>query len=204
MVRKTTCVQQRILVAFVIACSPVTSASEKQHMEHHHHQVKTGLKHSTAEYTVPRMTLYNHHGQAVSLVKLLNTDKPVLLNFIYTSCTAICPPMSATFATVQKKLGNKAEQVRMVSISIDPEHDTPQVLTAYAQRFHAGKQWSFLTGTQEQSIAVQKAFDTYHGDKMNHAPLTLLRRNSHDAWIRYDGFASVARLVKEMRSALPQ
>ena len=83
--------------------------------------------------------------------------------------------MSATFAQVQRELGEDSNEVLMVSVSIDPEQDTPAELAAYAERFHAGPQWTFLTGSLEDSIAVQTAFDAYRGDKMNHTPLTLLR-----------------------------
>jgi protein SCO1/2 len=110
--------------------------------------------------------------------------------------------MSATFSSVQKRLGSDSEKVRMISVSIDPEYDTPDALKAYAQRFKAGPQWAFLTGSQDDSIAVQKAFDADRGDKMNHAPLTLIRATRDSQWIRYDGFATAAELTEELHNAL--
>jgi protein SCO1/2 len=110
--------------------------------------------------------------------------------------------MSATFEQVQRELGEDAGKVLMVSVSIDPEQDTPSALAAYAKRFHAGPQWTFLTGSLEDSIAVQKAFDAYRGDKMNHAPLTLLRGAPDAAWIRFDGFATAGDLVEASRAML--
>ena len=88
---------------------------------------------------------------------------------------------------------------RMVSLSIDPEHDTPARLSAYAQQYGAGPQWSFYTGTVEASIAVQKALDAYRGDKMNHSPLTLLRAAPGTRWVRLDGFATPDELLREVR-----
>ena len=169
---------------------------------HEHHAVATGVKREQATYTVPDVTMTNQNGQKVSLPKLLNSDQPVMLNFIFTSCTAICPAMSATFASVQKRLGSDSEKVHMISVSIDPEYDTPDALKAYAQRFKAGPQWAFLTGSQDDSIAVQKAFDADRGDKMNHAPLTLIRATRDSQWIRYDGFATAAELTEELHNAL--
>jgi protein SCO1/2 len=127
----------------------------------------------------------------------------VMLNFIFTTCTAICPAMSAIFAKVQSELGSDSANLRMVSVSIDPEHDTPEALSAYAKRFDAGPQWQFLTGSQDDSIAVQQAFDADRGDKMNHAPLTLFRATSDAQWVRYEGFATAAQLVEEYRSTIP-
>jgi protein SCO1/2 len=110
--------------------------------------------------------------------------------------------MSAIFARVQTELGSDSARLRMISISIDPEHDTPEALSAYARRFGAGPQWQFLTGSLDDSIVVQKAFDADRGDKMNHAPLTLFRATPEAQWVRYEGFATAAELVKECRSML--
>jgi protein SCO1/2 len=162
-----------------------------------------GYQRSQAAYSVPDITLIDQHEQNMSLPALLNTgDKPVMLNFIFTSCTAICPMMTAIFAKVQTQLGDDAARVRMVSVSIDPEHDTPAELDAYAERFNAGTQWLFLTGSLDNSIAVQKAFDAYRGDKMNHTPLTLFHAAPDAPWVRFDGFADAADLTREYRSLL--
>jgi len=148
------------------------------------------------------VTLVDQNGRRVSLAELLDADKPVMLNFIFTSCTAICPTMSAIFSSVQTRLGDDAGRVRMVSISIDPEQDSPDVLKAYARRFNAGPQWEFLTGSLDDIITVQKAFDADRGDKMNHAPLTLLRTTPAGSWVRYDGFATASELADECRDML--
>jgi protein SCO1/2 len=146
--------------------------------------------------------MVDQRGARVAVQELLSSDKPTLVNFIFTTCTAICPVMSATFAHVQRELGEDSGKVLMVSVSIDPEQDTPQVLAEYAERFEAGPQWTFLTGSLEDSIALQKAFDAYRGDKMNHAPLTLVRTGPGAQWVRYEGFASAADLVKDSRAVL--
>ena len=178
------------------------ASTEHDHHAHHHHEVAAGVRRSEASYAIPDVTLVNQDGQRVAVRDLLNTDKPVLVNFIFTTCTAICPAMSATFTQVQQGLAGDSEKVLMVSVSIDPEQDTPAALTAYAKRFGAGPQWLFLTGSLDDSIAVQKAFYAYRGDKMNHAPLTLLRAAPDAPWVRYDGFASAADLVQETRGMI--
>ena len=104
-----------------------------------------------------------------------------------------------TFAQVQSKLGSDRDQVRMVSVSIDPEQDTPGRLREYAKQYRAGPQWQFYTGTVQSSIAVQRAFDAYRGDKMNHTPVTFLRAAPGRPWIRIDGFATPDEIVREVR-----
>jgi protein SCO1/2 len=124
------------------------------------------------------------------------------MNFIFTSCTAICPVMTGTFAQVQRRLGKDIDKVRMVSISIDPEHDTPAKLASYAKKFGAGPERLFLTGKTDNIVAVQRAFDTYRGDKMNHIPLTLMRASPKTEWVRYDGFASSLQLAHRLSAML--
>ncbi len=190
------------LVGLPAAFAEEAASTEHDHHAHHHQAVAAGVQRSEVSYAIPDVTLVDQNGQRVQVRDLLSTDKPVLVNFIFTTCTAICPMMSATFAQVQQGLAGDSEKVMMASFSIDPEQDTPAVLTAYAKRFDAGSQWLFLTGSLEDSIAVQKAFDAYRGDKMNHAPLTLLQAAPDAPWVRYDGFASAADLVKESRAMI--
>jgi protein SCO1/2 len=84
----------------------------------------------------------------------------------------------------------------MVSVSIDPEQDTPASLKKYAKKYKAKSQWNFYTGTVAASIEAQKAFGAYRGDKMNHVPATYLRVASGQPWLRIDGFASPDELLR--------
>jgi protein SCO1/2 len=153
-----------------------------------------------ARYEVPDVTLVDMNGTKVSLRSELDAGRPVVVNFIFTSCTAICPVMSATFGQVQQALGKDGQKPRIVSISIDPEYDTPARLREYAARLNAGPEWHLLTGSKEAILAVARAFDAWKGDKMNHAPTTYLRSPQGKSWIRLDGFASPAEIVREYRS----
>lgn len=157
-----------------------------------------GYVRTLANYTIPDVKLVDADGTGVPLRTTL-ADRPVILNFIFTSCGAICPVMSRIFSQVQTALGPEREKVRMVSISIDPEQDTPAVLKAYADKYGAGPQWEMLTGSVKDSIAVQRAFDVYRGDKMDHLPVTFLRAASGKPWVRLDGFASAADILHEYR-----
>jgi protein SCO1/2 len=175
-------------------------AGHEDHSQHMAMMNQTGYERSLKEYPIPDLTLVNQQGERVSLKEVLEPEGPVMLNFIFTTCTTICPVMSATFAQVQLALGEEAAKVRMVSVSIDPEHDTPKRLREYAQRYDAGGNWMFLTGSYDDSIAAQKAFDAYRGSKMNHTPLTLMRSSPEVAWVRIDGLASAEEIVKEYRA----
>jgi protein SCO1/2 len=160
-----------------------------------------GAKRSTMEYAVPQVKLVRDDGKSVSLPDELNDGRPVVMNFVFTTCTSICPLLSQTLAQLQEKLGAGRNRVHIVSISIDPEEDTPERLTAYARRFHAGPEWQHYTGTVQAVEATARAFNAYRGDKMSHTPLTLLRVAPGQPWIRFDGFATAEELLREIPSS---
>ena len=187
------------------ASSGADEAAADPHAHHHHMmQAPPPVVRSTLNYTVPDITLVRSDGVRVNLANELDDGRPVLLDFIYTTCTTICPVMTQTFAEVQKRLGRDAAKVKMVSVSIDPEEDTPARLTEYAKRYQAGAQWSFYTGTVEASVATQRAFDAYRGDKMNHAPVTFFRGAAGQPWVRLDGFVTPEAVLGEVRTDIAQ
>ena len=136
-------------------------------------------------------------GKKVSLREELDDGRPVLLNFIYTSCTSVCPVMSQMFSTFQEQMGTASAGIHLMSISIDPEADTPAKLAEYSQKYRAGANWQFYTGTLQDSVAAQKAFAVYRGDKMNHTVVTLMRMAPGEEWTRLDGFVTPDALVHE-------
>jgi protein SCO1 len=160
------------------------------------------VHYQTVDYAVPPVTLIRDDGKTVSLLQEMNDGRPVLLNFIFTSCGSTCPLMSQVFAQFQRKLGADARQVHLMSISIDPEEDTPARLAEYARKFGAGPEWQHYTGTLDASLAAQKAFDMYRGDKMSHAPVTLMRAAPGQPWRRIDGLATPDDLLREYRHLL--
>lgn len=167
-------------------------------MHAHHHMMMEQTKSWMVDYQLPQIQLVREDGKHVSLVEELNDGRPVILNFIYTTCTTVCPLTSKTFADLQDKLGNGRDRVHMVSISIDPEQDTPEVLAKYAHKFGAGPQWQFYTGTVEASIAAQRAFDAYRGGKMKHNPVTFIRSAPGKPWLRIEGFAKSDELMNDL------
>jgi protein SCO1/2 len=103
---------------------------------------------------------------------------------------------------MQRKLGSDSEKVLMISVSIDPEYDTPEVMTEYLARYRAKPGWMFLTGTREDANKVMRAFDAYVQDKMSHYPLTLLKAPGSDRWVRIYGLIGTADLMDEYRKLL--
>jgi len=156
------------------------------------------VQRTLVEVPLGPVQLVREDGVSVSLNELLNADRPVYVDFIYTTCTALCPIMSGTFASLQDKLGSARDRVSLISISIDPEEDTPRRMREFRRKYDAGDEWHFYTGTLEQSIAAQRAFGVYTGDKMLHQPVMLFRAGPKARWVRLDGFATPDDLLREL------
>jgi protein SCO1 len=154
---------------------------------------------SVRQYAVPAVRLVRDDGKDVSLQEEMEDGRPVVLNFIFTTCSSICPVMSSVLAQFERRLGADVDKVHLMSISIDPEHDTPARLREYARRFRAGNEWQHYTGTVEASVAAQRAFDVYRGAKMSHNPVTLMRAAPGEPWLRIEGFVTADRLVRDYR-----
>lgn len=157
---------------------------------------------SLRTYSVPAIKLVRDDGKPVSLSDEMNDGRPIVLNFIFTSCGSICPVMSSVFSQFERRLGPDAGKVHLMSISVDPEQDTPVRLREYARKFHAGRGWQHYTGTLESSIATQRAFGVYNGGKMSHAAVTLLRSAPGKPWLRIDGLVTPAELVRDYKELL--
>ena len=186
--------------AIVLSPAP-TSAHDAEAHAHHQHGTPESTR-SIVEYTIPDVKLVRDDGTTVQLSRELDDGRPVVLNFIYTTCTSVCPLTSQTFADLQRKLGAQRDSVHLVSISIDPEQDTPARLRAYAEKFGAGPEWRHYTGTVAASVTAQRAFNAYRGSKMDHAPVSFVRTAPGNRWVRIDGFATADQLLGELRSGV--
>ena len=112
---------------------------------------------SNGNNCLPDVSLIDQHGQAISLASL--KGKPVLIDFIYTSCASTCPVLTSKIAAVARELGPALNAVTIVSITLDPEHDGPAQLAAYAKSQGAdSNSWRFLTGKPADIDQVLAAF----------------------------------------------
>jgi len=175
--------------------SPVSRADDEMMSDATEIAASVAVRASIVDVDLPVVQLTRADGRAVTLANALSDRRPVVLNFIYTSCGSTCPVLSQMIAEFRARLGAARSRVHVVSISIDPEQDTPPVLRKYAKRFHGGPGWDYYTGTLGASEAVQKSFGVYRGDKMSHPPVTFLRDGTGTQWTRVDGFATPTQLL---------
>lgn len=168
----------------------------------HHLRIPAKAMRYTAEYPIPDVRLVRADGRSVVLADEIDDGRPVVLDFVFTTCTTICPVSSQTFSELEQLLGTRRERVHLMSVSIDPEEDTPQRMRDYSRHFDAGPQWNFYTGTVEASEAAQRAFRVYRGSKMLHEPVTLIRVAPGKPWVRFDGFVTAHEILDELGGPL--
>ena len=192
------------LIAFAPGVLLLTGATTAGASGEHNAGVSPNVPAITQEYAIPAVHLVRDDGKTVSLRDEMNDGRPVVLNFIFTTCSTICPLMSQIFSQFERKLGSERDHVHLMSISVDPEEDTPARLREYAQKFHAGPEWQHYTGTVEASLAAQRAFAVFRGEKMNHSPVTFVRTAPGDPWLRIDGFVTPDELLERYHQLMQQ
>lgn len=150
----------------------------------------------------PDVALVTHSGAPTRLSRELAVDEPLIVTFVFTSCSSTCSLQTAVLADLQRRLAAAGQPVRLLSVTIDPDNDTPDQLARYARTFEVGAGWNFCTGTFDDMLRVQQSFDVYRGSKASHPPVILMRRNRTAPWVRIEGFPTSAELAAQLR-ALP-
>ena len=149
---------------------------------------------------IPDVELLDQDGRKIHFYTDLVKGKTVVINFIFTTCTTICPPLGATFARVQKELGDK--DVRFISISVDPATDTPERLKAWGAKFKAGDSWTLLTGNKPQVDELLRALGASSARREDHSPTVLIGNDTHGTWTRTYGLAKTSQLVQIINDAM--
>jgi cytochrome oxidase Cu insertion factor (SCO1/SenC/PrrC family) len=156
-----------------------------------------------AKLNIPDIELLDQNGRKIHFYTDLVKGQTVAINFIFTTCTTICPPLGATFARVQKELGDKVgRDVRLISISVDPATDTPERLKAWGAKFHAGDGWTFVTGPKPQVDELLRALGASSAQREDHTPTILIGNDARGTWTRTYGLAKSSQLVQIINDAM--
>ena len=145
---------------------------------------------------IPDVEVLDQDGNELHFYRDLIKDKTVAINFIFTNCTTICPPLAATFARVQKEMGDKVgKDVHFISISVDPLTDTPERLKAWGAKFKAGAGWTFVTGEKEEMDKLLNALGAAVSKREDHTPAMIIGNDAKGVWTRTYGLAKTSQIV---------
>jgi cytochrome oxidase Cu insertion factor (SCO1/SenC/PrrC family) len=145
---------------------------------------------SAARY-FPNLLLRTQYNQAVHFYDDLLKGKVVLINFIFTTCQGVCSPMTANLARAQSYLAEHLDkEVVMISISVDPLTDTPEVLKKYAEKFKVKPGWYFLTGEKKNVDWILYKLGGYVADKQQHTSVLIIGNDVTGEWLKLNAMAS--------------
>src|SRR5512139_2754184 len=193
------------LLASMVCCGGALAA-DAHHAHHggdphamHHMQGAAATAAEAARVELPDTRLLNQDGEPLRFGSEAVGDGVVVIDFVYTRCTTVCPVLSAVFAQLQERLGPR---VRLVSLSLDPVSDTPARLKEYASRYASGPGWTWLTGDKPEVDRTLLALGAYVGDPASHPPMVLVGDVRRGGWTRFVGIASPERIAARAEELL--
>lgn len=151
---------------------------------------------AVSHFDIPDVPVRTQDGDALHFYSDLVEGRTVAVNFIFTTCTTICPPMGANFGRLQEELGERlGEDVHLISVSVDPVTDTPPRLKAWAAKFGARDGWTLVTGRRGEIEDLLKALEVFNADIREHSPVVLIGDDARGEWTRAYGLAGPAELA---------
>lgn len=150
---------------------------------------------------IPDVKVTNQNGKQLNFYSDLVKGRTVAINFIFTTCTAICPPLTATFRKLQQELGKQHSKAQLISISVDPATDTPERLHDFASKFNAEPGWTFITGEKAEIENLLRALGAAVANRNDHTPMILIVNDATGYWTRVYGLSPPATLVKVIEEA---
>jgi protein SCO1/2 len=143
--------------------------------------------------------LLTQDGQTVRFYTDLLKDKVVLIQFIYTQCKEACPLTTQQMADTQRVLGNRlGKDIYFLSLTVDPEQDTPERMKEYSHQFKAGKGWLFLTGRKEDVDTVTHKLGQTSAVVEGHPPIFILGNVRTAHWMKMQPFSTPSHIAEQL------
>jgi protein SCO1/2 len=147
--------------------------------------------------------LLNQNGEKMRFYSDLLKDKVVIVNTFFGTCTSVCPPMNRNLEKLQETFKDRiGKDLYIISISVDPQVDTPPVLKDYAAKFHAVPGRFFLTGKKENIDWALYKLGQYVEDKNDHQTVVVIGNVRTGLWKKAFGMAKAEELIEIVRSVL--
>ncbi len=188
-----------LLVSALVLSSSVAAAEDHSHHHHPPPQQQAAEKPAAVQVKYADTALLDQSGKQVKLKSDVFGDKLVVIDFAYTSCTTVCPVLTALLAQVQTQLGERVgKEVQLVTITVDPARDTPARLKEYAAKHGVKPGWTWLTGPTGTVNDVLKGFGAYAPNFEDHPPLVLVGDARSGNWTRFFGFSDPKDIVAKV------
>lgn len=195
---------QIIMIALALCWMAVPVCAAQDHQHHNHAKSEGQAKETpiTNKMMIPDTSVIDQDGRKLNFYTDLVKGKSVAINFIFTTCTTICPPLAATFVKVQKLAGEQSgKDFHLISITVDPATDTPARLKAWSEKFSPAKGWTIVTGNKQDIDNLLKSLGGFSASIQDHSPTVLIGNDEKGIWTRAYGLAPPAKLLEVIQSA---
>lgn len=149
-------------------------------------------------------TVVDQNGKSYRFWDDVLKDQLVVINFMFTGCSQICPLTTARLSEVRAELGEAAGAVRFVSISVDPLNDTPAAMRKFADGFRIAPGWLFLTGEPDELAVIRDKLGERSREKTQHQSILILANTRTGEWKKDSSMSEIAHLVRNIRDLDPQ
>src|SRR5215212_5561260 len=188
------------LSAFLLFAT--SAVAQTKPVEPHDHSQMAAESSPAAKYFTD-VELIDQDGKKVRFYSDVLKGKTVVVNAFFTTCTSVCPPMNRNMEKMQEAFGDRVgKDVFFVSITVDPDVDTPVRLKEYAKKFHAGPGWMFLTGKKENLDWALYKLGQYVESKDDHKTIFIIGNEPTGLWKKAFGMANVNELVQVVESVV--
>lgn len=198
----------RSLLLVLVSAAPAAAQHEGHggRDPHAHHQAMLekgnatgGASATTGGLTIPDVPVVDQEGRERSFYSELVRDRVVAMNFVFTTCSTICPPMGANFGKLASEFGDRlGRDVHLITVSVDPVTDTPERMKEWGGRFGATtpeEGWTLVTGDKDDVTRLLKSLQVFTPDFNDHAPTILVGNDATGEWTRTYGLAPPASLA---------
>lgn len=190
-------------LAAALAAPSAPAADADPHAAHRAALAAAPAGASATAVSLPGTRLRQRDGRELRLDAQAFGDRVVVIDFVFTHCTTICPALTAIMSAVQTRLQRDGgADWQLLSLSVDPARDTPARMDAYATRVGAGERWWWLTGERSEVERSLRAFGVPAGAPEDHAPMVLVGHPASGRWLRWVGMPDplqVAAAVRQLR-----
>ena len=155
-----------------------------------------------AEYQVPRVYLEDAQHKKHDMSRYFDKHYVHVVSFVFVDCKVSCPITVGVIKNLMKTLDAYGPKVRVTLITIDPDRDSSSRLASHFGADGASERFTFLSGSYDDIVQMQRAFRVYRGDKMNHPNVILVSYPDSSGWSRFEGLTSSESIAVEMRQHL--
>jgi protein SCO1/2 len=186
------------LLLFAVLFLGAAAPQAQQVHKHEAHAAQPAAE-AAAPPRIPDVDCLDQNGKRLRFHSDLVKGKVVVISFIFTRCTAMCPIIGEGVARLQTALGDRAgRDVQLISVSTDPVTDTPEKLKAWGARLKAKDGWTMVTGEKAEMDRLLKVLTGGVSGNKTHEPLLLIGNEAKNVWAEAYAYESPAKLIQQI------